>query len=181
VCDRANIVSNIVPLANSFYTSFCKKHENLLSHTYKIKATHIAAYAIYEILKLEKCPRTLGEIARFSGVTDGEIWAVERLVNPRQVTRLSSYVARYCCSLEIPYTHITEIGELVDVIGSSCGLRTNNLIAAVIYMYANEKKIVTTLDKIVSVCGAHKNSVLKFVRKMDEKYVKNITHIFKNV
>jgi transcription initiation factor TFIIIB Brf1 subunit/transcription initiation factor TFIIB len=174
VCANGCISENMV--LHSFNT--LKKVKKQLEKKFKDEV--IAAYAIYETLNIFGIPRCASEIHFFSGVSIKQIWKVERcLIITKSLNDPTQYVDRYCSELDgLVYFDNNIIKGIVGNMYGMGGVKSNCLVAVVIYLYCKEKERKISLKKICKICKISTTSVHRVIRNIDVKYVKQITLLY---
>ena len=181
ICANAHICDAVCDYAISIVSSTVRNNNNN-NHISNRKMEGIAAYAIYAACVKMNCPRQMDEIGNFCNVSVKQMWDVQKVMG--QVTstpeiKAVDYVTRYCSLLEIEYANIKVITQLASCrkLRQKVGcIKSNCLIAVIIYLYCREKKIAIPLKKILEVCGGiSSTSVFRAIRKLHKEHTAKIT------
>jgi transcription initiation factor TFIIIB Brf1 subunit/transcription initiation factor TFIIB len=152
----------------------------------KIKFTNkeIAAFALYETLNERGVSRTVQEIAVYTQVSCTSLWDIECAVTkPNTLINPQNLVERYCTALQLSYGYMSEIRTIVGNMYGMGGIRPQCLVAAAIYLYCHSELYpnsgpTPSLKQICDVCIVSPTTVNKIIKKLDPKYVANISLLY---
>lgn len=164
----------------------------------KFKDREMAAFALYDVLNTENIPRTILEIEICTQISCSVLWKIERALPNTCVggTTATDLVERYCTCLEINYVRMCNIREIVSNMYGMGNVQPQCLVAIAIHLYLlheieqfkrkskkyppakyfmqryrNEKP---TLKQIAKVCRITQATVLKHIKNMHPKQMKEI-------
>lgn len=184
VSANAHICESVTEYAVSLLTTILNNNNNSSSKgSYGMrKADAVAAYCLYTACTNMECPRQMDEIARYCNVSIRKMWEVQKnhghnCVSPR--VKAFDYVSRYCSMLDLDYARGCDIVKIAKsaILKRQVGsIKSNCLIAVIIYLYCKEKQLRMPLKRIAETCdNISFTSIFRAIHKMDKKYVSQIT------
>ena len=166
VGENACMPINVLTYAENYYE---KIKCNLVP---RFSKKTVAAYALYESLNKFEIPRMAEEIQYYTGVEMKRIWQVEtKLTLEQPMNEPGNYVNRYCNLLDFSYGDQLIVKEGVEFVQREQAignLRSNCLVAVIIYLHCKEVRKKITLKKICETCFISATSVHRALRQLSE-------------
>jgi transcription initiation factor TFIIIB Brf1 subunit/transcription initiation factor TFIIB len=174
ICANGNIPKSVEGYANWFFYLICQEFADVKQLK---REDEILAFSLYESLARFNVPRTPEEIHRITGVLPSALWTIESKMKQQTTTHINPvlYVERYATFLELTYIDIKKIQSIIGNMYGMGDVRPRCLVATVIHLYCKELKLRIPLKRIVEVCNVSCTTVHKLMKKMDLKYVTNIS------
>ena len=133
----------------------------------------LATYAIYVSLSDLGIPRSIDEICFFSGARPNAVWGLQKEFSGASDTT-ENYVERVCSELDMKFSDISAIKIIVQNMCGDCGVKTQTLLASVIYLQVKVCGKLKLKD-ICRTCKVTPSSVHKFVNRIAPKFRNNIS------
>jgi transcription initiation factor TFIIIB Brf1 subunit/transcription initiation factor TFIIB len=175
VCDRAQI-SNGVIYDTLAYVQKVTDHLSSVSKRFQIE--EIVAYALYHTLNVHNSSRTITDIARYSGVPQSRLWAIESSIPTTASAAVENMIDGFCASLGIAYFHTSIIRKnIINNMDELEALHPGTITSAIIYIYSKKVLLNLTMKKICEVCQVSSPNVHKTVRRLNKMQSINFSFI----
>jgi transcription initiation factor TFIIIB Brf1 subunit/transcription initiation factor TFIIB len=166
VCDRAHICTSLI-FDTLVYARKVKDH----LQKKRFSTQEIVACALYHTLNAYNSSRTLADIARYSGVQQSRVCAIEATIPSTAAATMDNIVDGYCVALGIPFFHSSIIKKnIISNTDELEALQPQTIISAVIYIYSKKVKLDLTMKEICNVCQVSSPNVHKIVRRLNKMH-----------
>lgn len=166
VCENSCISKNIADLTFSRFRELI-----VLPQFRKTNPNHLAAYALYEILNKEKCPRTSQEISYYTDVPLKTFFKIESSIGQNCILNNPEYyIERFSSLLNLSYKDEKKINEIVGEISKYVGtVKATCLVATAICIHVKNIKVNITIKEICKTCHVATASIHRSLRTLREK------------
>lgn len=143
----------------------------LLEKCSKINHEHLAAYAIYDVLNNENCPRTAQEISYFTNVPLKKIFQIEsNILQDNNLSNPENFVERFCSLLNLKYADHKDVRVLMDEISKYVGnIKSACLVATAICIHIKNKQYDIKIKDVCKHCNVSPASIHRSLRVLREK------------